>query len=155
MKKILLSAVLVFSSMLLKAQDTSAYILLKKYYVLKEALVAGDNKLASTTAEEFAKNISKINEKLIDGETSKKLSAGATAISADKDLEKQRDAFSPFSEEVFKLVKKTSLSSVPVYRQYCPMKKMYWLSAETTIRNPYYGSMMLSCGKVVETISPK
>ncbi len=155
MKKILLSAVLVFSTMLLKAQDTSAYILLKKYYVLKEALVAGDNKLASSTAEEFVKNVSKINAKLIDAETSKILSAGATAISEVKDLEKQRDAFSPFSEEVFQLAKKTSLSSAPVYRQYCPMKKMYWLSAETTIRNPYYGSMMLSCGKVVETISPK
>jgi hypothetical protein len=29
---------------------------------------------------------------------------------------------------------------------------MNWLSKENTIKNPYYGSQMLSCGSVVETI---
>lgn len=27
-----------------------------------------------------------------------------------------------------------------------------WLSKENVVKNPYYGSMMLSCGKVTETI---
>jgi hypothetical protein len=27
-----------------------------------------------------------------------------------------------------------------------------WLSKESTIKNPYYGSQMLTCGKTVETI---
>jgi hypothetical protein len=27
-----------------------------------------------------------------------------------------------------------------------------WLSKEILIKNPYYGSQMLSCGKTVETI---
>jgi hypothetical protein len=27
-----------------------------------------------------------------------------------------------------------------------------WLSKESAIKNPYYGSQMLSCGKTVETI---
>ena len=117
--------------------------------------MAGDDKLASSTADEFAKNISKISAKLLDGETSKNLLVNANAISGAKAIEKQRDAFSAFSEDMFQLAKKISLSSDPVYRQYCPMKKMYWLSAQTTIRNPYYGSMMLNCGKVVETIRPK
>jgi hypothetical protein len=34
------------------------------------------------------------------------------------------------------------------------MKKSYWLSADEAIKNPYYGNMMLTCGKVSETISP-
>lgn len=38
-----------------------------------------------------------------------------------------------------------------VYYQYCPMKKAYWLSMEKEIKNPYYGSSMLTCGKVIET----
>jgi hypothetical protein len=141
--------------MLLNAQDTSAYILLKKYYAIKEALVEGDSKLAASAAAQFGTSISQLNKKQVDEATSKKLAMEVKAISDNKDLEKQRDAFSPFSEEMFQLVKKTSLSSAPVYRQYCPMKKMYWLSDKTIIRNPYYGSMMLSCGKVVETIQPK
>jgi hypothetical protein len=32
------------------------------------------------------------------------------------------------------------------------MKKMYWLSSEAAIKNPYYGKMMLTCGSVTETI---
>jgi hypothetical protein len=31
------------------------------------------------------------------------------------------------------------------------MKKAYWLSRGKEIENPYYGSAMLSCGKIVET----
>jgi hypothetical protein len=27
-----------------------------------------------------------------------------------------------------------------------------WLSKENAVKNPYYGSQMLTCGKVVETI---
>jgi hypothetical protein len=27
-----------------------------------------------------------------------------------------------------------------------------WLSLENKVKNPYYGSRMLSCGKVVETL---
>jgi hypothetical protein len=32
------------------------------------------------------------------------------------------------------------------------MKKAYWLSPDKAIKNPYYGSAMLTCGKVTETI---
>ncbi|RYF85874.1 MAG: DUF3347 domain-containing protein, partial [Chitinophagaceae bacterium] len=44
------------------------------------------------------------------------------------------------------------LSDKPVYVQYCPMKKATWLSSEKQIRNPYYGSSMLTCGEVTETL---
>jgi hypothetical protein len=44
--------------------------------------------------------------------------------------------------------------SVPVYYDHCPMYKggADWLSQEKPIKNPFYGSMMLSCGSVQETI---
>jgi hypothetical protein len=32
------------------------------------------------------------------------------------------------------------------------MKKAYWISEEKGIENPYYGTGMLTCGKVTETI---
>ena len=39
---------------------------------------------------------------------------------------------------------------------HCPManngKGADWLSKENEVKNPYYGSMMLGCGKVTETI---
>ena len=30
---------------------------------------------------------------------------------------------------------------------YCPMQKRYWLQKGASIRNPYYGSGMLTCGE--------
>lgn len=51
---------------------------------------------------------------------------------------------------------KVSKQETPIYYQFCPManngKGANWLSKENVVKNPYYGSMMLSCGKVTETI---
>ena len=51
---------------------------------------------------------------------------------------------------------KVSRPAETVYYQHCPMaddgKGANWLSKESAIKNPYYGSQMLSCGKTVETI---
>jgi len=32
---------------------------------------------------------------------------------------------------------------------YCPMKKLAWLQDVKAMGNPYYGSMMLTCGMTV------
>jgi hypothetical protein len=46
-----------------------------------------------------------------------------------------------------------------LYQQYCPMynknKGGYWLSDSQEIKNPLFGSKMLTCGSVKETISMK
>ena len=43
----------------------------------------------------------------------------------------------------------------PVYLDHCPMYEggADWLSRDKAIRNPYYGSQMLTCGSVKETIA--
>ncbi|MFY7963827.1 MAG: mercury transporter, partial [Chitinophagaceae bacterium] len=67
----------------------------------------------------------------------------------------QRDHFTSLSKNMYELLK-AAKANTTVYYQYCPMfnngKGANWLSKEATIKNPYYGSMMLSCGKVQETI---
>jgi hypothetical protein len=50
------------------------------------------------------------------------------------------------------MAKGVKLSSEPIYQQYCPMKKAAWLSNESAVKNPYYGSSMLTCGNVTDTI---
>ena len=51
---------------------------------------------------------------------------------------------------------KVSKPKDAVYYQHCPMynngKGANWLSKESAIKNPYYGSQMLTCGSTVETI---
>ena len=55
-----------------------------------------------------------------------------------------------------KSLMKTSELETPVYFQHCPMANdgqgADWLSKESGIKNPYFGSMMLTCGKTVETL---
>jgi hypothetical protein len=61
----------------------------------------------------------------------------------------------PLSENMYALIK-VSKTETPTYYQFCPMandgKGANWLSKENAVKNPYYGSQMLTCGKVVETI---
>jgi hypothetical protein len=54
---------------------------------------------------------------------------------------------------MFELVKGLMLHTTTLYEQYCPMKKATWLSETAAIKNPYYGSQMLTCGKTTETLN--
>ena len=59
------------------------------------------------------------------------------------------------SKNMYELIK-VAKPAETVYYQFCPMandgKGANWLSKENGIKNPYYGSQMLTCGKTVETI---
>jgi len=46
-------------------------------------------------------------------------------------------------------------TQVKLYEQFCPMYDggTAWLSTKEEIRNPYYGSQMLKCGKVQREIN--
>ena len=71
------------------------------------------------------------------------------------DLGHQRDHFSSLSESFYKLAKSADLGET-IYFQNCPMfsdgKGANWLSRENLVKNPYYGSSMLTCGKTIEKI---
>jgi hypothetical protein len=82
-----------------------------------------------------------------------KLKADVTKISVAKDIEKQRIAFSSLSNNLWLTVKGMKINdNGAIYVDYCPMKDAYWLSSEPAIKNPYYGSSMLTCGSIKETI---
>jgi hypothetical protein len=70
----------------------------------------------------------------------------AKAVAAAEDLKAARAAFGPLSEAVIAVVKADS-SAHDVKMAYCPMADASWLQKEEKIRNPYYGSSMLSCGE--------
>ena len=132
--------------------------LITKYYVVKDALVNSNPANAANGAIDFVSNVKAVDTKSLGADEQKvfkslqsKLITSGKAISDNKELAKQRTAFQSLSESMIALSKatKTSKSS---YIAYCPMKNAYWLSAEQGIKNPYYGSTMLTCGKVTETL---
>jgi hypothetical protein len=144
------------------AEQPSQSPILNSYYQVKNALVAGDAAAASTAAGEMLQSITGFDMQSMTpaGHTAfmnlkDKLAYDARHISESKDINHQREHFTSLSANLIELTKKINLSPMPIYEDYCPMKKAYWLSSDTAIRNPYFGSAMPTCGKVAATIRPK
>ena len=133
--------------------------LLDFYYGIKNALVSSDAKIAATNAGELLKAIKGIDMKALSEPDMNafmplqdKLAFDAKHISENNGIAEQREHFSSLSNNIYKLAKVVKLSAEPVYQEYCPMKKMYWLSSEAAIKNPYYGKAMPTCGKVTDSL---
>jgi hypothetical protein len=128
------------------------------YFIVKDALIKSDAKLTSAKATDLLTAITavkmdklKSNEHTVWMKVVKKLTADAKSISTSSDIKKQRETFKSLTKSTYDLVK-VSKSTEVVYKQYCPMADADWLSKEKAVKNPYYGSSMLTCGNVVETI---
>lgn len=157
MKKILfLSALFITTSVNISFAQTSSKKdpsqLLTLYYDIKDALVGGNANTASAKAEDFVKTLNSVDINAFNEASRDALLKDATHISESKDIKHQREHFAPFSDNMIALAKTVKLSAEPVYQQYCPMKKSSWLSNQQAIKNPYYGSAMLTCGSVKATL---
>ena len=133
--------------------------MLVNYYAVKNALIADDSKTANAQANELVKTLASVPMKKMTEEQHKvfmglsdKIKTGAEQISKNMEIKKQRSYFNDLSNNFFALVKGLKANEKPVYQQYCPMAKGYWLSDNSAVKNPYYGKSMLTCGKVTETL---
>ncbi|MFN0082804.1 MAG: DUF3347 domain-containing protein [Ferruginibacter sp.] len=137
------------------AQDstkTQPAQLLNAYYQLKDNLVKSNATLAAANADELVKAINGTDKQTVNDDAKASLLKDAGAIAQSKDIKLQREKFATLSNNMFELAKTVKLSADPVYQQYCPMKKASWLSNDKAIKNPYYGSAMLTCGSVKATL---
>ncbi|MBC7511118.1 MAG: DUF3347 domain-containing protein [Ferruginibacter sp.] len=131
---------------------TETPALLPLYYSIKDALVSGNANLASSKANELVIALNTSEAKAIAGSSGDELLKHAGKIAQSKDLKSQRANFADLSESMVALAKNFQLSTEPIYQMYCPMKKANWLSSSSSVKNPYFGNAMLTCGKVVETL---
>jgi Cu(I)/Ag(I) efflux system membrane fusion protein len=133
------------------------------YIDLKNAFVQGDEKRVKQTSLEVFQALNKVKMKLLTGEAmsqwmdlSVNLNNQIKQISSSDNLDAQRKTFSVFNISFYKAIKTFGLMGKTVYYQFCPMmnnnKGAYWLSETEDIRNPYYGSAMLTCGETKETL---
>ena len=165
MKKLLIALVVIIGAFAIRApaqqREVSAQLspILKQYYGVKDALVSSDATATATKANDLAATIQGIKSNTLPAAEQAafeplagKLLTSAQAIAGSKDINKQREAFKTLSDDLTTLAKAVPLSGSPVYQQYCPMKKAYWFSDNGSVKNPYYGKQMLTCGKVTETI---
>lgn len=132
------------------------------YFSLKDALVKSDGNSASIHAKELFASLNAVEMGKLTAEehavwmkVMNNLIADSERMEETKDVSIQRIHFIALSDKMYPLLK-VSKQETPTYYQFCPManggKGANWLSKENAVKNPYYGSQMLTCGKTVETI---
>jgi hypothetical protein len=145
-------------------ETTSVTALLDGYLAVKNALVSDDSKKAATAAEGLASAVIGFdNAQIADANKSEirdilELMQEHAEHITKSDIEHQRDHFADLGGNLAELVAITGTDRT-LYKQYCPMfennKGGSWLSANVEVMNPLFGSMMLNCGSVQETIAVK
>lgn len=133
------------------------------YFNVKDALVKSDGNATAIASKELISAINAVKMDKLEMDVHmiwmkvvNQIKEDAEHITDTKDVKHQREHFMTLSKDIYALIK-VSKNETTVYYQFCPMandgKGANWLSKEKAVRNPYYGSMMLSCGKTVETMN--
>lgn len=133
--------------------------IVSNYLTLKNALTKDDTKGAAIAGKALyatfkSVNVESINPKskaaYLDIADDAKEHTEHIAANAG-DIEHQREHFALLSKDVNDLIK-TFGSSKTLYQDSCPMydggKGAIWISETKEIKNPYYGSKMLTCGSM-------
>jgi hypothetical protein len=141
--------------------------LLASYYLLKDALVASDTIKANAASLQVSLNADNLKTAEIQGDTSgmiretaqsfaMTISGSAKALPAEKDIENKRKELNMITDALWSLTRTVRYDGQKVYYQFCPMAfdntGAYWLSDNNEVRNPYFGSKMLNCGEVTDSL---
>ena len=141
--------------------------LLNNYYAVKDALVATRAGQADNAANKLSADADSLIAYIRTDSTKStgilpyldtiKTSVKAMTSMMDEGCEKKRIHFERISGAMYTMLQKAELKNAGIYQQFCPMafnnKGAYWLSNTENIRNPYFGSKMLECGEVTETLN--
>ncbi len=137
--------------------NTGQLELIQDYLALKTALTKDNEDKAGEIAEKMTKTIKGFNsDAYTESQESLITDILETSLEHAEHIAKspiahQREHFKELSAGMIDLIAITG-TSTKLYQQYCPMyddnKGGSWLSNEKNIVNPYYGSKMLTCGKV-------
>jgi hypothetical protein len=72
----------------------------------------------------------------------------AETLAKAKDLKGAREAFKPLSASLIKYLADGKVPKGTYHEAYCPMVKASWLQTEKSLKNPYMGKQMLTCGEL-------
>ena len=115
--------------------------------------IAIQETLAADSMDQVGEHAAKLAEKLSDTEAV----AAARAIAQTDDIATARRHFETVSNALLAELKEHGSSEGTFHEAHCPMafgnRGASWIQADTTVNNPYYGSMMLRCGEIRETFA--
>ena len=132
------------------------------YLKLKNALTKDDAKTAANSGKALFKTLNAAASSSIDPKLKSEFNdivddakehAKHIGDNANK-IDHQREHFVTLSKDMNDLIKLFG-SNQKLYQDFCPMandgKGAIWISEIKEIKNPYYGSQMLTCGSVKKT----
>jgi Cu(I)/Ag(I) efflux system membrane fusion protein len=129
------------------------------YLKLKDALTEDDFKRAKTEVENVSKALAQVNMRLFKNKAHKvwmkysvDLKRSVEQAKDTEQIEQLRESFITISSTIIQLNATFQPLDFTVYVQHCPMANSNtgadWISKEEEIKNPYFGSSMLSCGEI-------
>ena len=133
--------------------------IVSSYLKLKNALVKDDSKGAANAGKALFATLNTLDSKSLDAKLKKEYVDIADDAKEHAEhigdnpgkIEHQREHFAMLSKDINDLIE-TFGTTQKLYQDYCPMydegKSGYWISETKEIKNPYYGSQMLTCGSV-------
>lgn len=136
------------------------------YLSLKNALVSDNDKAASGAGKKLLATLNGMDMKAVPAAKHKEYMEITDDAKEHAEhigdnvgnIHHQREHLVALSEDLKDLVALFG-SSQTLYQDHCPMfndgKGAVWFSENEEIRNPYYGSKMINCGKVEKTISSR
>jgi len=165
LKRTWLVAALIYSVSVASAQKNASVNSINKivenYLAIKNALAADDAAAAAKNSADLFNTLSSEPVKAAEPGQQKlwnsyleKLKYDSRHISEVTMIDHQREHFASLSKNLYEVLKGLRMNTAPLYEQYCPMKKAYWLSEAQKIKNPYYGKKMPECGRVTATLAP-
>ncbi len=142
-----------------KMQNSGAKQILTDYMTLKDALVADNKDAAAKAGKKLESSLNSFNLSTYTAEQQKELMDIITDAKehaehiGKSEMDHQRVHFKILSKDIMDLVAITGTETT-LYQQFCPMYDggSAWLSMNKEIKNPYYGSKMMNCGKVQKEI---
>lgn len=124
------------------------------YFSIQSALASDNLALAKSTASKLDENVANAECSTKGEDCCAEIAGAAHGIANANDIAAARSAFNDFSKVMLARVESHAPEQA-VYQMYCPMafnnKGASWLQNNDNLRNPYFGSAMLTCGSTKAT----
>jgi hypothetical protein len=134
--------------------DAAMQPVLGEYLKIQKALASDSQSGVAAAAQSIEKLASRLDRQSVKGKNAEhyralpgKIKAAAGRLQRARTLADCRATFKELSQPMALWASLSRPTEVNVL--YCSMAKASWLQKDKVIRNPYYGSQMLSCGEVV------
>lgn len=136
----------------------------ERYLALQNELAADEFANAKAAVTSFESSVATVDASMLSGRVAEvwqresgNLAKLGESLKQASDIQAMRIAFKPLSEEIGVLARSFGFGDAgPIYELHCPMafqgQGAVWYQENDQVRNPYYGSSMLTCADRVERV---